>query len=242
MAEIKPVKDIDSLTNNVALQLALENEYPNVYKLIQYNSKGAWAYLNAKGVVKHKKDSKRIGVTKRGNDNLKAWAEYKKAVDQYLQDINNEHRLKQAREKIANKIKTEHYNVFPYWPNVGVNDQRALINITTYDGYKYDDEYVAYACEGSVQVTDKRPSQNEFIAEFQGEPTLKQVFIDLPLLKHVDSRCKNEWAKAIKKADEYTKKKKLKAIEFDFSDDDDDEDPLALCMFRFGLKTIYDDK
>mmetsp|Transcript_56284 Transcript_56284/g.68814 ORF Transcript_56284/g.68814 Transcript_56284/m.68814 type:complete len:222 (+) Transcript_56284:45-710(+) len=221
MALVKPVKDLDSLNKNVSLQLAIKQEYPNVYKLIQYNSKGAWAYLNAKGVVKHKKDSKRIGVTKRGNDNLKAWAEYKKAVDQYLQDINNEHRLKQAREKIANKIKDEHYRVFPRWPSVGDKSQTAFVNITTYDGYKYEDEYVAYACEGSVQVTDKRPSKYEYYAEFHGRPILKQLFINLPMLKGVELACIRSWEMATQKADKYAKKKLTKAICFDFSDDDE---------------------
>jgi len=222
MAEIKPVKDIDSLTNNVALQLALENEYPNVYKLIQYNSKGTWKYLEAKGIVKQRKpDIEPFAVSHSGTDNWKAWSDYKKAVDKFLEDINNENRLKPAREKIANKIKTEHYNVFPKWPKVEDNSQTAFVNITTYDGYKYEDEYVAYACEGSIQVTDKRPSMWEFYAEFQGRPILKQIFINLPKLKGAEEAFSTieGWNRAKKSVDnKYSKKK---AITFDFSDDDE---------------------
>mmetsp|Transcript_56282 Transcript_56282/g.68811 ORF Transcript_56282/g.68811 Transcript_56282/m.68811 type:complete len:223 (+) Transcript_56282:45-713(+) len=222
MALVKPVKDLDSLNKNVSLQLAIKQEYPNVYKLIQYNSKGTWKYLEAKGIVKQRKpDIEPFAVSHSGTDNWKAWSDYKKAVDKFLTSINNEDRLQHAREKIANKIKDEHYRVFPRWPSVGDKSQTAFVNITTYDGYKYEDEYVAYACEGSVQVTDKRPSKYEYYAEFHGRPILKQLFINLPMLKGVELACIRSWEMATQKADKYAKKKLTKAICFDFSDDDE---------------------
>ena len=183
----------------------MANEYPHVYELFQYNFDGTWKYLKANGVLRYiKLHPQPFGVSYGGNDSRKTWIGYKKAIEKYFKDTNNEDRLKTAREAIANKIITQHFNTFPYWPSVAEYRRTAIVDITTHIEYKYDDEYIVYKCQGSIQITYTRASENEFIAAFQGQPTLEQVFIDLPLLKRVDTACEQNWNLAKTEVDMYT--------------------------------------
>lgn len=164
------------LDRNEALQLAIRDNFPNTYKMLQYNPKGTFLYLKKKEVIETSKTNQYIGIDCDGTNNLKAWEDYLKAVEKHLDGINPDPRLKQAKRRIADKIKRLHYKKYPYWPKPNT-EQSCLIDITCCGGYKFleshgnmDDSdghghYIAYSCEGTVTVLDRctKPKSSLFL-------------------------------------------------------------------------------
>eukprot|EP00483_Globobulimina_turgida_P001239 UN01241 len=177
---------VDLVAHNNNLQIIIKESYPGAYALFQYNAKGTVAVLKAFGVISAYKMTKQIGTDHTGQDNFKAWQDYRDAVLKYLANINGDNRLGPAREKMTQKIHDQHFKKFPLWPRVGLT-QSALVNITEKGGHEYAQgamyEFVAWTCEGDITVTDKRPSADAYYAEFQGNPTLKIIYVDLIQLK-----------------------------------------------------------
>lgn len=60
---------------------------------MQYNAKGTVAALKAFNIIKVYEMTKTIGSDHTGNDNYKAWQDYKKAVLKYLESVNGDERL-----------------------------------------------------------------------------------------------------------------------------------------------------
>eukprot|EP01084_Bolivina_argentea_P033957 62809_1 len=197
----------DLVANNENLQIAIKQNFPNVYQLMRYNAKGTIALLKANNIIKAYKMTKQFEISHTGSDAHKSWQDYKKAILDYLKYVNSDVRLEKAREKLTERIHTEHYLKFPVWPSVG-SRQSANVNVTEKGGYEYQQgvqkEYVAWACEGDVTVTDIRNSESSYYAEFKGKPTLKIIYVDLIKLKQIEALCLNKMDLAKAKADEKT--------------------------------------
>eukprot|EP00485_Elphidium_margaritaceum_P008139 CAMPEP_0202685112 /NCGR_PEP_ID=MMETSP1385-20130828/793_1 /ASSEMBLY_ACC=CAM_ASM_000861 /TAXON_ID=933848 /ORGANISM="Elphidium margaritaceum" /LENGTH=210 /DNA_ID=CAMNT_0049339375 /DNA_START=99 /DNA_END=731 /DNA_ORIENTATION=+ len=199
--------DADFLAHNENLQLSIRQNFPKTYDLMQYNAKGTIKLLQAAKVITAFKRTARMHVEHTGDDNLKAWSDYKVAVLDYLKEINSDELLQQAREQLSEKIHSVHYAKFPLWPAVG-QTQEAQVNITDKGGYQWSQgsqkNYVVWACEGDVVVKDVRTAARSFAAEFTGEPVLKIISVDLIKLQQFEALCSSDMATAKKKADERT--------------------------------------
>eukprot|EP01083_Nonionella_stella_P191874 709797_1 len=199
----------DLVAHNKNLQIIIQESYPGTYQLMQYNAKGTVAALKAFNVISAYKMCKPIGTGHSGNDNIKAWADYRKAVLQYLELINGDKRLGPARQQLTEKIHKQHFKKFPSWPSVG-NTQSGLVNITDKGGYEYVQgamhEFVAWTCEGDINVTDKRPEAKKYYAEFNGSPVLKIIYVNLIELKNFEKLAIGAPDQAKQKVDQLTNK------------------------------------
>ena len=72
-----------------------------------------------------------------GKNNYKAWKDYKKAIKKHLESVNPDPRLKEAREKIAKKIESEHFKRFPKWPTKDQMKQESIVDVGCSGGYRY---------------------------------------------------------------------------------------------------------
>eukprot|EP01084_Bolivina_argentea_P033958 62811_1 len=93
----------DLVANNENLQIAIKQNFPNVYQLMRYNAKGTIALLKANNIIKAYKMTKQFEISHTGSDAHKSWQDYKKAILEYLKLVNADVRLQKAREKLTEK-------------------------------------------------------------------------------------------------------------------------------------------
>lgn len=83
-------------------------------------------------------------------------------------------------------------------------------NITEKGGHHWQkgsqSEFVAWVCEGDVTVTDKRPFAKTYYTEFNDNPKLKIIYVDLILLKQFEQLAISAPEQAKTKVDSSTDK------------------------------------
>ena len=170
----------------------LRSEFPNVNKLFEYNKQGTMYALGAKSILKAFSATVQCDVSHSGNDNLKAWADYKEAILNYLTKFNDSEELHLLRTLISQRIHDTHFKKYPYWPDVN-QTQSANVNIdVTKVSYEFKNYKIYASCQGSITVTDERPEIKKYIAKFEGEPRLKVLQMDKIELKKFELTAKEE--------------------------------------------------
>ncbi|RHZ81113.1 hypothetical protein Glove_123g159 [Diversispora epigaea] len=179
----------------------LQNEYPKLSELFEFNRKGTIGFLKANGGLYGFHLSHNFNVDNSGENNLKTWSDYRDAIESYLEKICEgvkavdplnpssekafkEH-LRPARKILSNEIHHQHYVKFPLWPAVGC-EQSSHVELDC--GGAYDDGAytLVWSCLGWINVIDRRPASNKYIAEFNGKPDLKLLAFDHDRLKELD--------------------------------------------------------
>jgi len=179
----------------------IRHKYPNLLSLFAYNREGTIGFLKANGGLFAFSLSSEFHVPHEGNDNYKAWSDYKLAIEKYLEGIcanvkakdphtgaertfNEE--LRQARSVLSNEIHQKHYLRFPYWPAT-YNEQTSYVDLKTGDIYDTGAYTMVWSCNGWITVIDKRPDANRYIAEFQGKPDIKLLVLDHDRLRKLEN-------------------------------------------------------
>lgn len=187
----------------------LKEKYPETLKLLNYNREGTLELLRASGAVKTMTINKYLNMPpSSGNDNYKAWEEYKANVDAYLYSVNSDSELRGARMELAKHIKKKHYDRYPTWPKVG-KTQSSYIDLNIYNTYESGVWSIVWSCDGFLKVTDSRPERKKYIANFEGKPKIRLLKLNHAQLRKVEKLTYNNFGNAKKEAD------KLKTLTWD---------------------------
>src|SRR2546421_313451 len=65
----------------------LNNQYPTLSQLFAYNREGTIGFLKANGGLYGFRLSHEFNVPHCGSDNIKAWKDYRDAIEHYLENI-----------------------------------------------------------------------------------------------------------------------------------------------------------
>ncbi|GBC05628.1 hypothetical protein RclHR1_06320006 [Rhizophagus clarus] len=184
----------------------LNNEYPVLSQLFAYNREGTIGFLQANGGLYGFSLSHEFNVPHSGNDNYKAWSDYRNAIERYLEKICDgvkandplrggmrsfKEELRPARKVLSGEIHTKHYIRFPYWPSV-YKEQESFVELDTGGNYDSGAYIIIWSCVGSIKVTDRRPQYDKYIAEFSGRPDLKLLVLDNDRLKELERAVKTK--------------------------------------------------
>lgn len=179
----------------------LNNEYPVLSQLFAYNREGTIGFLKANGGLYGFSLSHDFNVPHSGNDNYKAWSDYRDAIERYLEKICDgvkandplrgemrsfREELRPARKVLSDEIHNKHFIKFPYWPSAS-NEQASLVELDTGGNYDSGAYMIIWSCVGWIKVTDKRPQYDKYIAEFSGKPDLKLLVLDNDRLRELES-------------------------------------------------------
>ena len=179
----------------------INNDYPTLSQLFVYNREGTIGFLKANGGLYGFSLSHEFNVPHSGNDNFKAWSDYRDAIEHYLEKIcdrvkaddplTGESRsfreeLRPARKALSNEIHNQHYIKFPLWPSVN-SEQSSRVELDTGNHYDSGAYLVIWTCVGWIKITDKRPQENKFYAEFNGSPDIKLLVLDNDRLKELET-------------------------------------------------------
>ncbi|CAB4393010.1 unnamed protein product [Rhizophagus irregularis] len=93
--------NIDVIIFQSKIQTLVKVSYPNVIKLINYNTFSLVQYLKTKGTVKLRLGQFRFKVKSR------TWSE----IIKYFEDAEDDKRLENARVILAKKIYNKHYKI-----------------------------------------------------------------------------------------------------------------------------------
>ena len=189
----------------------IRSEYPKVAQLLtdQDSKYHALSVLKAaKAITGYNMDTRKFEVDHEGKDNLITWEEYGNKIEAHLKD-NPEYKmfpklLAPAVKKLAKYIHTEHYNEYPYWPDVGeTNPGHGKywhdIDVDEFNSHTVDEMWVVWACNGWLYVRDERPDDDTYIAKFKAQPKLQVLFVNKVKLKILEDNTKKygiQWAKA----------------------------------------------
>src|SRR5581483_6995833 len=139
-----------------------------------------------------------------GSDNIKAWKDYRDAIEHYLENICErveaddpisggrrafKEELRPARKVLSDEIHRQHYIRFPFWPSVDC-EQSSRVELDTGNHYDSGVYIVIWSCVGWIKVTDRRPRYDKFIAEFNGSPDIKLLVFDNDRLRELETTVK----------------------------------------------------
>ncbi|CAG8554742.1 15123_t:CDS:1 [Funneliformis mosseae] len=209
-----------SFPNQAALMISksesiiqqLRNNYPNLSQLLMHNREGTVGFLKANGGLFGFSLCHDFHVPHTGSDNIKAWSDYRDAIEKYLEEvcgrviakdpIKNVERsfkeeLREARKVLSNEIHRQHYIKFPLWPSSG--EQTTMVELDTGSAYNKGAYTLVWSCVGWIKVTDKRPQSDKYIAEFSGKPDLKLLVLDNDRLRELEDVVRREGIEAGKR-------------------------------------------
>ncbi|RIA92659.1 hypothetical protein C1645_820398 [Glomus cerebriforme] len=184
----------------------LNNEYPVLSQLFAYNREGTIGFLKANGGLYGFNLSHDFDVPHSGNNNYKTWSDYRDAIERYLEKIcenvkaidpirgdnrSFKEELRPARKVLSDEIHMQHYIKFPFWPSVG-DQQESHVELDTGDHYDSGAYIVIWSCVGWIKVTDRRPQNYRYIAEFSGRPDIKLLVFDNDRLKELECTIKTK--------------------------------------------------
>ncbi|CAB4462861.1 hypothetical protein RhiirA5_357068 [Rhizophagus irregularis] len=189
----------------------LKNDYPTLSQLFTYNREGTIGFLKANGGLYGFSLSHDFNVPHTGDDNYKAWSEYRDAIERYLDKICDRvkandpfngggmrsfrEELKPARKVLSDEIHSKHYIKFPLWPSVN-KEQESLVELDTGSSYDHGAYIILWSCVGWIKVTDRRPQHNKYIAEFSGKPDLKLLALDNDRLRTLEDTVREKGIEA----------------------------------------------
>jgi len=189
----------------------VKSSYPAAYEVWKEAPQETISFLKAKGILEaHELDRSFDMPFKEGTDNIQAWQEYKTAIYDYLTLVNDDVRLKRARQDLANEIWVEHYKKFPRWPSSG-SQQSDWVSLDRKQKYTDGDWIIFWSAGGSIRVTDDRPSSYTFKARFAGKPTLRVLKVDYKRFAKFNALCAKDKQGAI----EHVKKNATAALTWD---------------------------
>eukprot|EP01083_Nonionella_stella_P010202 29141_1 len=163
------------------IQLELKQQYPHAYEVWNKEPQATLSFLKGKGIIEaHKLNREYDMEFKQGNDRIEAWKEYKVAIEHYLTLVNDDVRLKKARETLAHEIWVKHYKRFPCWPAWPFNTKNEdVVELDKKDKYVYNNKwFIVWSVGGSITITDHRPYATVYKAKFNGKPTLRVLKVN----------------------------------------------------------------
>jgi len=166
---------------------SLAERYPTISQVLRKDTVAALKWLQSKNAVCGKAATIYIDVSKDGDDNIRTWTEYYTAIKDWLDFVNSDDWLEEARADVAQFLYDRHYEEFPEWPDVGeTQSSNILTNMgnKTYDVYGKD---VLVWIGGSAQVTDERPKRRKYKARFDGQPTIRAIAFDQDRMQELEN-------------------------------------------------------
>ena len=177
---------LERIINSDGISKHLSVEYPNVYKLLQWNLEETAGMLAMVGAFQLLKIDQLLRYEQHGSDNIKTWSEYREGVHQYLKSINDDRRLQQARTVLADHIHDVHIERFPCWPSVADMKQQSEVFIDVASSYPFESWYVGWSCLGYIYVQDFRANTDSYYTDFHGRPQLKILYCNSRRLKEFE--------------------------------------------------------
>ena len=191
MAQDPNAPELDMVVYSEHVMAPFKKEFPQTFDLMEYNLMGTLKLLKAAHVLKTKRVHEATSADHSGDDNIRTWAEYKPVIEENLSRMDglDDSRMAKARPIIAETMHKQYYKKYPEWPKVG-KEQTGYVYITccgTHEASRGQGKWqVTWSCEGGVQVTDRRPSKDQYLCELDGQPTFKILYFDLVKLKTVE--------------------------------------------------------
>lgn len=203
-SESNDLKALKEIINSSGISRNLSEKFPKTNELLQWNLEKTAAVLCAEGCIQLFQIKRVLHCPHTGTDNLKTWSEYKKSIIDYLRVARDDIRLKKAYEALAEYIHDQHFEKFPFWPDIGT-EQESKIFIDTVQDYDDKGYYVTWSCLGFIHIRDYRADSSEYSTEFYGRPQVKILYSDEAKLadfeKHAVEdmdRCKQKIAGTVK--------------------------------------------
>lgn len=167
--------DLDEIVSCTALMSSLKGRYPTISQVLERDSAAAIGWLHNKKAVCSKQANLRINIDEVGDDNIKTWRTYYLAIKDYLDTINSDDWLEEARGDVARFLHARHYDKFPRWPAVGEKQSSHIPISMGNRAYDLCGKSVLVWVGGSATITDDRPQQREYRASFEGQPTMRAI-------------------------------------------------------------------
>ena len=179
----------------------IRRDFPNVATLLDWNRDLTLGFLQKRGALSlyQGTDAFRVPCSHRDDyskSGPEAWQEYRRKIDEYVSNVCSKgnaskhfEELGAAREVLVGYIHEEYYKVLPCWPSVGGTNTRSF-KADVSGAYNYGStSQVVWSCLGWINVEDKRPSHDVFMASFSGSPEMKLLILNLDKLKQIENMC-----------------------------------------------------
>jgi len=179
----------------------IRRDFPNVATLLDWDRDLTLGFLQRKGALSlyQGTDAFRVPCSHRDDyskSGSEAWQEYRRKIDEYVSNVcsrgnagKHYEELGPAREVLVGYIHEEYYKVLPYWPEVGKTNSRSF-KADISGSYNYgSSRQVVWSCLGWINVEDKRPAHEIFMASFSGSPEIKLLILNLDKLKQIENVC-----------------------------------------------------
>lgn len=169
------------LSQNRQLLDLIQEKYPTIQSLLRADPLSTLRMLRKRDAIITKQIALEVQVEHSGADPQKSWSDYLEKIKQWIDAINHDPILEQARNETAEYIQKAHYERFPKWP-APYKDQKTSILLSTEAFYKTDDDYIVMcAVSGDAEVRDlhlvekdvHKNDVHKFVAHIEGQPTFK---------------------------------------------------------------------
>ena len=181
----------------------IRRDFPNVATLLEWNQNLTLGFLQRKGALSlyQGTDAFRVPCSHRDDYSKTgpaAWQEYRKKIDEYVSNVCSKgnaskhyEELGGAREVLVGYIHEEYYKVLPYWPSVGGTNTRSFKADISGSYNHGSSSQIVWSCLGWINVEDKRPASDVFMASFSGSPEIKVLIFNLNKLRQIEDMCIN---------------------------------------------------
>lgn len=194
------------IAGSQSIMSKIRSDFPNVAELLEEMPDATLGFLREKHAFSAYRGQNAFKVPCSHTDNYSktgpaAWSEYHTRIRQYVSEIcqrtpemhNHYEKLRQAREDLAKYIWDEYYRVLPFWPNVGGVNSRSF-EADTKGAYENSSNHIVWSCLGWINVEDRRPAYDTFMASFSGSPEIKLLILDLYQMRRIENGARSSSA------------------------------------------------